>query len=99
MVVPTGPIRARLNRYVTRPGKLSLALSGAPRHRVVVLVSINCFSGRDGGTSWSLSRQPLQVAVPSRTHLLTVRRHRACGVGALVVSSGHGPIHARLVRG
>jgi hypothetical protein len=99
VVVPTGPIRARLNRYVTRPGKLSLALSGAPRHRVGVLVSINCFSGRDGGTSWSLSRQPLQVAVPSRTHLLTVRRHRACGVAVLVVSSGHGPIHARLVRG
>jgi len=97
--VPTGPIRARLNRWVTDPGKLSLALTGAPHHGVNVLVSVNCFSGRNGGTAFGESRPPLQVAVPSRTHVLTVGRHRACGIGVLVVSSQPGPIHARLVRG
>jgi hypothetical protein len=99
VVVPTGPIRARLDRYVAHPGKLTLVLSGKPRHRVDVVVSVNCVSGRHGETGFSESRQPLQVAVPSRTHLVTVGRHRACGVGVMVVSSGRGPLHARLARG
>ncbi len=97
--LPTGPIRARLNGYVRRPGRLSLVLSGTPHHRVDVLVEISCFSLRNEGIGSGQSRPPFQVAVPSRTHLLTVGRHRDCGVDVLVVSSGRGPIHARLARG
>lgn len=97
--VPTGRIRARVNRYVRHPGRLSLVLSGSPHRRVDVLVEISCFSPRNGGTGSGVSRQPLQVAVPSRTHLVTVGRHRDCGVDALIVSSRPGPIHARLARG
>jgi hypothetical protein len=99
VVVPTGPIRARVNRYVRRPGRLSLVLSGPPHRRVDVLVEISCFSPRNGGSESGQSRAPLQVAVPSRTRLGTVRRHHGCGVNALVVSSRPGPIHARLAHG
>lgn len=99
LVVPTGPVRARVDRYVRHPGRLSLVLSGTPHRRVDVLLEISCFSSRNGGTESSGSGRPLEVAVPSRTHVVTVRRHRGCAVNALIVSSGRGPIHARLVRG
>lgn len=96
--VPTAPIRARLNRYVTHPGKLSLELTGAPHHRVDVLHSVNCFT-RHGEGSSGMGGSPLRVAIPSRTSIATVRPHRACDVNVLVTSAGRGPVHARLVRG
>lgn len=98
VVVPTAPIRARVSRYVTRPGRLTLALSGAPHHRVDVLVASSCFS-RSGGTGSGVGGPPLRLSVPSRTPVATVRRHRACDVNVLVMSSQRGPIQARLARG
>ncbi len=99
VVLPTGRIRARLTRYLVHPGKLSLVLNGTPHHRAEVLVSINCFSHRGGGSVSGTSRPPLRVAVPSRTPVVRVGRHRQCGVGVLVVSSQPGRIQARLARG
>ena len=99
VVVPTAPIRARLNRYLLHPSrKLSLVLSGAPRRQVDALVSVACFSGPDGASSAGMGESPLQVAVPSRTTLTLPGHQRACGVDVLVVSARRGPIHVRLSR-
>ena len=99
VVVPTAPIRARLNRYVVHPRRLSLALSGTAHHRVDVLESVSCFSGRQLTSVSGETGPPLQVAVPSRTRLALPGRHRACDVNVLVVSAQRGPVHARLIRG
>jgi len=98
VVVPSGRIAARVSRYVARPGRVSLVLGGAPEHRADVVVATTCYSGH-GATGSTADRRPLQVAVPSRTRIATVPRHRACAVNVLVTSSQRGPIHARLVRG
>jgi hypothetical protein len=96
--VPTAPIRARVSGYIARPGKVRLALSGTPHRRAVVIVATACHS-LHGAAGSGIDRQPVQVAVPSRTPIATVRRHRSCAVNVLVTSSQRGPIHARLVRG
>ncbi len=96
---PTAPIVGRLNRFVTRPAKLTLVLSGAPHHQVVVLLSVSCFS-RNAAVSGG--GPPLQVAVPSRTPIALpgpARTFQACDVGALVISSRHGPVHVTVARG
>ncbi|MGH2910316.1 MAG: hypothetical protein ACRDK8_13610 [Solirubrobacteraceae bacterium] len=96
---PTGPIVARVNRLITRPTRPVLVLRGAPHHRVVVLLSVTCFA-RHSDTG--VGGPPLKVAVPSRTPISLpghARAFRACAVGALVVSRGHGPVHATVVRG
>ena len=96
---PTAPIVARTNRFVTRPRKLALVLSGTAHHDVVVLLSVSCFARNyavaDGGP-------PLRLAVPSRTPIALpgpARRFHACDVGALVTSTEHSPIHVTVTRG
>jgi hypothetical protein len=96
---PTAPIVARTNRLVALPRRLALVLSGTPHRRVVVLLSVNCFSRNSAASS---GRPPLQVAVPSRTPIALPGRARtfhACDVGALVTSSQRGLVHARVERG
>ena len=96
---PTAPIVARTNRFLTRPRKLTLVLSGTAHHRVVVLLSVSCsarnYAVADGGP-------PLRLAVPSRTPIALpgpARRFRTCDVGALVTSTEHSPIHVTVTRG
>jgi hypothetical protein len=96
---PTAPIVGRVNRFITRPAKLTLVLSGTPHHQVVVLLSVSCFSRKSAA---SAGGPPLQVAVPSRTPIALpgpARTFRACDVGALVISSQHGPVHVTVARG
>ena len=96
---PTAPIIARINRFVTRPRKLALVLSGAAHHHVVVLLSVSCFARNSGAASGG---PPLRLAVPSRTPIALpgpARTFRACDVGALVTSTKHGPIHVTVTRG
>jgi hypothetical protein len=94
---PTAPIVGRTNRYITRPTKLTLVLSGPPHRQVVVLLSVSCFSRNSAAGA---SGPPLQVAVPSRTPIALpgpARTFRACDVGALVTSSQHGPVHVNVL--
>jgi hypothetical protein len=96
---PTAPIVGRVNRFITPPTKLTLVLSGAPHRQVVVLLAVNCFSRNSAA---SAGGPPLQVAVPSRTPIALpgrARTFRACDVGALVISSQHGPVHVTVARG
>jgi hypothetical protein len=96
---PTAPIVARTNRLVALPRRLALVLSGTPHRRVVVLLSVNCFSRNSAASS---GHPPLQVAVPSRTPIALPGRARtfhACDIGALVTSSQRGMVHARVERG
>jgi hypothetical protein len=95
---PTAPIVGRVNRFITPPRKLTLVLSGAPHHQVIVLLSVSCFSRNAAA---SAGGPPLQVAVPSRTPIALpgpARTFHACDVGALVISSQHGPVHATVAR-
>ena len=96
---PTAPIVGRVNRLVTRPAKLTLVLSGAAHHQVVVLLSVSCFSRNSEASSGG---SPLEAAVPSRTPIALpgrARTFRACDVDALVTSSQHGPVHVTVARG
>jgi hypothetical protein len=96
---PTAPIVGRVNRFITRPTKLTLVLSGAPHRQVGVLLSVSCFSRGSGA---GIASPPLQVAVPSRTAIALpgpARTFRACDVGALVISSQHGRVHVTVARG
>jgi hypothetical protein len=96
---PTGPVVARITRFIARPGRLSLVLRGAPDHRVTVLLAVSCFA-RDSATS--SGGPPLTVSVPSRTTIPLPGRARAfrgCDVGAIVVARGHRPVHATIARG
>jgi hypothetical protein len=96
---PTAPIVGRVSRFITRPAKLRLVLSGAPHRQVVVLLAVSCFSRNSAA---SAGGPPLQVAVPSRTPIALpgpARTFRACDVGALVISSQHGPVHVTVARG
>ena len=96
---PTGPIVARVNRVITRPRKLTLVLSGTPHRRVVVLLSVSCFSRNSAAGS---AEPPLELAVPSRTPLDLpgpARTFHTCDVGALVISSQRGLVHATVARG
>ncbi|MDQ6775353.1 MAG: hypothetical protein M3071_03825 [Actinomycetota bacterium] len=96
---PTAPIVGRTNRYIARPTKLTLVLSGPPHRQVVVLLSVSCFSRNSAA---SVGGPPLQVGVPSRTPIALpgpARTFRACDVGALVTSSQRGPVHVTVARG
>jgi hypothetical protein len=96
---PTAPIVGRGNLLITRPRKLTLVLSGHPHRRVVVLLSVNCFSRNAAASSGG---PPLHLAVPSRTPIaLPGPAHvfRACSVGALVISSRRGPVHVSAASG
>ena len=96
---PTAPIIGRVNRFITRPTKLTLVLSGVPHRQVVVLLSVSCFSRNSAA---SAGGPPLQVAVPSRTPIALpgpAHTFHACDVGALVTSSQHGPVHVTVARG
>jgi hypothetical protein len=96
---PTAPIVGRVNRFITRPAKLTLVLSGAPHHQVGVLLSVHCFSRNLASI---VGAPPLQVAVPSRTPIALpgpARTLHACDVGALVTSSQHGPVHVTVAHG
>ncbi len=96
---PTAPIVGRTNRFITRPAKLRLVLQGAPRHQVVVLLSVSCFSPNSAA---SAGGPPLRVAVPSTTPIALpgdARRFRGCDVGALVTSSQPGLVHVTVARG
>jgi hypothetical protein len=96
--LPTAPIVARTNRVVVRPRKLSLVLGGTP-HRVVVLLSVSCFSR---GAAASTGVPPLRVAVPSRTPIALPGRARsfhACDVGALVTSTTRGSVRVTVAGG
>jgi hypothetical protein len=95
---PTGPIVGRVNRSITPPAKLTLVLSGARHRQVVVLLSVSCFSRNSAAGAGG---PPLQVAVPSRTPITLpgrARTFRTCDVGALVISSQHGPVHVTVAR-
>ena len=79
---PTAPIVGRVNRLITRPGKLTLVLSGARHQQVTVLLSVSCFSPHSASTAGG---PPLHVAVPSSTPIVLpgrARTFRACDVGA-----------------
>jgi hypothetical protein len=96
---PTAPIVGRVNRFITRPTKLTLVLSGAPHRQVVVLLAVNCVARSSAATAGG---PPLQVAVPSRTPIALpgpARSFRACDVGALAISSQPGPVHVKVARG
>jgi hypothetical protein len=96
---PTAPIVGRVNQFITRPTKLTLVLSGAPHHQVVVLLSVSCFSRNSEAAAGG---PPLQVAVPSRTPIALPglgRMFHGCDVGALVISNQHGPVHVTVARG
>jgi hypothetical protein len=96
---PTAPIIGRVNRFITRPTRLTLVLSGSPHHQVVVLLSVSCFSRNSAATAGG---PPLHVAVPSSTPIAlpgSARSFRACDVGALVTSSQHGTVQATVRRG
>lgn len=94
---PTAPIVARTNRLVNRPTKLTLVLSGTPHRRVLVLLSVNCFSRNSAASSGG---PPLQLAVPSRTPIgLPGRTFHACDVDALVTSTQPGAVHVAVARG
>jgi hypothetical protein len=97
---PTAPIVGRVNRFITRPGKLTLVLSGAPHRQVTVLLSASCFSRHNA--AFTAGGPPLQIAVPSSTPISLpgrARTYRACDVGALVISSQPGSVHATVARG
>lgn len=96
---PTAPIVGRANRLVTHPTKLTLVLTGKPHRKVVVLLSVSCFSPNSGEASGGPA---LHVAVPSRTPIALpsdARKFHACDVGALVISKQHGSVHVKLARG
>lgn len=96
---PTAPIVGRANRFVTRPRKLALVLSGTPHRRVVVLLSVNCFAHNAAASGGG---PPLRLAVPSRTPIALPgpgRAFHACDVGALVISNQRGPVHVTVTRG
>jgi len=96
---PTGPIVARVNRFIPRPRKLTLVLSGARHRQVVVLLSVSCFSRSSAAGSVG---PPLQLAVPSRTPIALpgpARTFHACDVGALVISGRRGLVHVTVTRG
>lgn len=96
---PTAPIVGRTNRFVRRPRKLTLVLSGAPRQRVDILLSVGCLSRR---SSTGEAGPPLHTSVPSRHPIdLPGPAHtfRACDVSALVISHQRGPVHVTVVRG
>jgi hypothetical protein len=97
---PTAPIVGRVNRFITRPGKLALVLRGAPHRHVTVLLSTSCFSRHNA--TFIAGGAPLLIAVPSSTPISLpgrARTFRACDVGALVISSQPGPVHATVARG
>ena len=96
---PTAPIVGRIDRLVSRPRTLSLAISGALHRPVVVLTAVECFARNRaaGGSS-----PPLHVEVPSRTRIPLPGRagsFTACAVGALVTSAQRGAVRVRIVRG
>jgi hypothetical protein len=96
---PTAPIVARTNRFVTRPTKLTLVLSGTPHRQVVILLSVSCFARNLAASGGG---PPLQVAVPSRTPIAlpgSARTFHACDVGALVTSTQRGSVHVAVRRG
>ncbi len=96
---PTAPIVGSTNWFSKRPGKLTLVLSGAPRHQVSVLWSVSCFAASSGASGGG---PPLQVAVPSRTPIELpgpARMFNACDVNALVISNHPGPVHVSVANG
>ncbi len=94
---PTGPIVGRANRFVRRPGKLTLVLSGAAHRHVEVLLSVTCFSKRSTSSGGG---PPLSAAVPSRTPIaLPGHAPQGCDVGALVISHQRGPVRVTVARG
>ncbi len=100
VLVPTAPIRARLNRYLVHPHKLSLVLSGTPQRHVDVIVTVGCFAGHPPSpTSTGELGAPRAVAVPSRVPLVLPRRHQACDIDVLAMSPSRAPVHLRLVAG
>jgi len=100
MTLPTAPIVARIDRRVVRPRKLTLVLSGLPRRRVMVVVSVSCFAHN---SSASGGGPVLALAVPSRTPIRlpgVARSFQACDVSALVTSAQRrGPVRVTVARG
>jgi len=100
MTLPTAPIVARIDQRVVRPRKLTLVLSGAPRRRVLVVVSVSCFARNAEASSGG---PVLALAVPSRTPIRlpgAARSFQACDVSALVTSTQRrGPVRVTVARG
>jgi hypothetical protein len=96
---PTAPIVARINRLFTRPGKLTLVLTGPAQPRVVVLLSVNCFAHNSAASS---DEPPLNVPVPSRTAIALPgpgRAFQACDVSALVTATRRSRVNVTVARG
>ncbi len=100
MTLPTAPIVARIDQRVVRPRKLTLVLSGAPRRRVIVVVSVSCFARNSAASGGG---PVLTLAVPSRTLLRlpgAARSFQACDVSALVTSTQRrGTVRVTVARG
>ncbi len=96
---PTAPIVGSTNRFITRPGRLTLVLSGAPHQQVTVMWSVACYARNSAASGVG---PPLQVAVPSRTPIELpgpARTFNGCDVDALVISSQPGPVHVTVASG